>query len=194
MFEEFITHYEDFIFMDDEPEKADIIFVPGNGYPQMAEHAAQLYRDGYAPLIMPSGKFSVVAQGFAGVLAKKNRYDKNYHTECDFLTDVLLSNGVPDTAIIKEERATYTWENAKFSAELVKERGLKIKKAILCCKTHHARRAFMYYQKAFRDTKIIVCPSNADGITKDNWRQTEEGIDSVTGEMTRIIRQFSLFM
>ena len=37
MYEEFLKQIEDFIFVEDLPEKADIIFVPGNGYPQMAE-------------------------------------------------------------------------------------------------------------------------------------------------------------
>lgn len=43
MYEEFLKQIEDFIFIEDKPEKADVIFVPGNGYPQMAEKAAQLY-------------------------------------------------------------------------------------------------------------------------------------------------------
>ena len=30
------------IFVEDRPEKADVIFIPGNGYPQMAERAAEL--------------------------------------------------------------------------------------------------------------------------------------------------------
>ena len=41
MYEEFLKQIEDFIFVEDLPEKADIIFVPGNGYPQMAEKAAE---------------------------------------------------------------------------------------------------------------------------------------------------------
>ena len=47
MYEKFLKQTEDFIFIDDKPEKADVIFVPGNGYPQMAEKAAELYRWGW---------------------------------------------------------------------------------------------------------------------------------------------------
>ena len=54
MYEEFLKQIEDFIFIEDKPEKADVIFVPGNGYPQMAEKAAELYRNGFAPKILPS--------------------------------------------------------------------------------------------------------------------------------------------
>ena len=41
MYEEFLKQIEDFMFIEDKPEKADVIFVPGNGYPQMAEKAAR---------------------------------------------------------------------------------------------------------------------------------------------------------
>ena len=44
MYQKFLKETEEFIFVEDKPEKADIIFVPGNGYPQMAEKAADLYR------------------------------------------------------------------------------------------------------------------------------------------------------
>ena len=50
MYEEFLKQIEDFMFIEDKPEKADVIFVPGNGYPQMAEKAAELYRNGFAPV------------------------------------------------------------------------------------------------------------------------------------------------
>lgn len=51
MYEAFLKQIEDFMFIEDKPEKADVIFVPGNGYPQMAEKAAELYRNGFAPKI-----------------------------------------------------------------------------------------------------------------------------------------------
>lgn len=43
MYHRFIEQISEFIFAEDEPEKADIIFIPGNGYSQMAEKAAALY-------------------------------------------------------------------------------------------------------------------------------------------------------
>ena len=80
MYEEFLKQIEDFIFIEDKPEKADVIFVPGNGYPQMAEKAAQLYRCGMAPKILPSGRYSITAGKFAGVLEKKEYYTGAYRS------------------------------------------------------------------------------------------------------------------
>lgn len=193
-YSDFLINAEKFIFVENKPEQADIIFVPGNGYPQMAEKAAQLFREGYAPYILPSGKYSVVKGCFGGVLDKKDIYDKTYETEWDFLRDVLIKNDVPEQVILKEDQATFTYENAIYSRKVTDREGLTIKKAILCCKTHHARRCLMYYRLLYPDTRFMVVPAEADGITRENWKETEEGIQAVTGEITRIIRQFSLMM
>ena len=185
---------EDLVFAGRSPEKADVIFIPGNGYPDMAEKAAELYRGGFAPAVIPSGKYSVTRGKFGGVLKRQDRYDGNYRTEFEFLQDVLVKNGVPERAIIREDQATYTYENALFSKDVAGKNGLKIKKALLCCKNYHAGRALMYYQTVFPDTEIIVCPVSVDGITKENWRQSEQGIREVSAEIQRIITQFSLWM
>ena len=48
VYEKFLKSSEEFIFAENKPEKSDIIFVPGNGYPQMAEKAAELFKKGMA--------------------------------------------------------------------------------------------------------------------------------------------------
>lgn len=52
----------------------------------------------------------------------------------------------------------------------------------------------MYYELLYPDTEFYVVPVDADGITRDNWRENEEGIDAVTGELSRIVKQFSLML
>lgn len=191
---QFLADVEEFIFVENIPQKADIIFVPGNGYPQMAERAAQLYKQGLADFVLPSGRYSVVNQKFSGVMAKQDVYNGNYETEWEFLQQVLIKNGVPSECILKEDMATFTCENAIFSRQVADKVGLKIKKAILCCKSYHSRRSLMYYQLLFPDTEFFVVPVDADGITRENWRKTEEGIEAVTGEINRIMKQFSLML
>ena len=194
MYEEFLKQIEDFMFIEDKPEKADVIFVPGNGYPQMAEKAAELYRNGFAPKILPSGRYSIMAGRFTGVLDKKECYCGTYKTEWDFLKDVLMQNGVPEEAILKEDQATYTYENAIYSRQVTDREYLDIKKAILCCKTCHARRALMYYKLLYPDTEFFVSSCCVDSIDKNTWIMTNDGIDEVMGEITRIIKQFSLML
>ena len=45
-YERFLDQISDFIFVEDKPERADIIFVPGNGFPQMSIEAARLWKEG----------------------------------------------------------------------------------------------------------------------------------------------------
>ena len=190
----FIDEIEEYMFHRDAPEKADIIFVPGNRYPQMAMEAARLYREGYAPYILPSGHFAKGRDGFAGTLFYPERFPGPYETEWAFLRDVLLKEGIPEEAILKEDRATYTWQNALLSKQVLQKKGLVIRKAILCCKAVHARRSLLYYQTAFPDTILLLCPVSPDGVTKENWRDSEENIQEVMAELSRIVTQFSLWM
>lgn len=191
---EFLKNTEDFVFAENKPEKADIIFVPGNGFPEMAEKAASLYKEGYAPYVLPSGRYSIILGKFVGVQSKKELYDGNYETEWEFLKTVLMKNGVPEEAIFREDQATFTYENAIFSRQVTDLHRLPVKKAILCCKTYHARRSLMYYRLLYPETEFLVCPACPDGITRENWRETEAGVEAVTGEIGRIIKQFCLML
>ncbi len=193
-FQDFQRQITEFVFAEDTPQKSDIIFIPGNGYPQMAEHAAQLWRLGYAPYVLPSGRYSVTLGHFAGVLEKKEKYSEDYETEWEFLCHVLMENGVPKEAILREDQATFTYENAICSRQVTDRSGLEIQRGIICCKGHHARRCLMYYQTQFPEARLFVCPSAAEGINRDNWYQTEAGIDEVMGEVSRITKQFNLMM
>ena len=47
---EWIDDITRFIFLEDDPKPADILFIPGNGHAEPSEWAAKLYLDGYAPL------------------------------------------------------------------------------------------------------------------------------------------------
>lgn len=174
-----------FIFLENNPEKADIIFIPGGSYAELAERAAELWRNEYAPIILPSGKYSIKRGYFPKPLSKSEIYSGTYNSEWDFLKDVLIKNGVDENIILREDNAQFTYENAVKSREITDKLNLHINKAIICCKSFHARRCYMYYQWAYPDTKIIICPSEVQGINKDNWFTTENGVERVMGELTR---------
>ena len=190
MYERFLDQITDFIFVETPVERADIIFVPGNGYPQMAERAAELWKQGMAHYIWPSGRYSICMKRFAGVSDKKEVYTGDHETEWAFLRDVLLKNGVEERCILKEDQASYTYENAIYSRKCTDALGMDIQKAILCCKSSHARRCLLYYQLLFPDTRFYVAPSDTEGISRENWHRTEQGIQTVLGEMERCGSQF----
>ncbi|MDR1629364.1 MAG: YdcF family protein [Oscillospiraceae bacterium] len=186
----FVNDISDFIFMEDTPEESDIILIPGGSYPEIAERAAELYHEGYAPYVLPSGRFSIKVGRFCGPAVKAGAYNGDYTTEWEFLADVLMRNGVPEHAVLREDESTFTKENAVFSKRLTDSLGLRVKKAILCCKSYHARRAFMCYQTEFEDTEFFVCPADVKGIDKRNWMRSEAGISMVMGELQKCGGQF----
>lgn len=190
--ERYIRAVTDFIFVEDAPEQADVIFIPGSRKNEHAIRAAELYRAGYAPLVLPSGRFATRRGYFAGVPEKYLAdYPDAYETEWAFLRAVLLKHGVPDSAILREDRATYTWENATYSRQVLAEAGVPVRTAILSCHAFHARRALLYYQAAMPDVRFIVCPTATPGYTRDDWFLTEKGRERVMGEVQRLGSQVS---
>lgn len=187
---EWTRDIEDFIFLRDEPKPSDILFIPGNGHAEPSERAAALYKSGFAPLILPSGRFAIDSDGFCGQKSGARAYAGPFETEWAFMRCVLLENGVPERAILREDEAQYTYQNAIYSRRRTDSERLCIARAILCCMPAHARRAKMYYQTLFPEAEILVCPALGASVTRENWTGTQKGIDTVLDELERCGSQF----
>lgn len=178
-----IRDISEFIFMQDAPQKSDIILIPGTSQSVITEKAAELYCSGYAEYVLPSGLYSGKRGQFAAEKIDDPRYAGEYATDFEYCKHVLLENGVPEKAILREDRSTNTGENAEFSARVLRELGIKAKKAILCCQAFHARRAFMSYAKFFPDTELLVVPTETQGIRKEDWFLHEKSYRRVMSEV-----------
>ena len=190
MIDKIVNDIGDFIFVENKVEKADAIMVVGGSHPELGEKAAELWKRQYAPVILISGGVSIKTGKFPGPRSKSEIYNKQYETEYDFFTDVLLKSGVPQSAFYGENKSSYTKENALFAREVVSRNKLSISKAILICKAFHARRSLMFYQLAFPNVNFLVSPVFGYDITKDNWYKTDYGIQRVMGELSRCGNQF----
>lgn len=181
----------DFIFLENEPEKSDIIFIPGSGYGALSLTAADLWKHGFAPYILPSGRFSILENSFSGsadgILPKNGT---GFLTECAYHKALLIENGVSESAILTEDKAAYTYENAIYSKQVTDALGLKIKKAIICCQAFHARRCRLYYELLYPETQFLICPTVTQGISRNNWYLDHDKIDRVLGEIERCGSQF----
>lgn len=76
-------------------DSADVIIIPGGSHPQLMESAAELFHQGFAPYIFPSGGSTPSVKT----------------TEWEFLRSIGIKLGVPDSAILREDKATNTFEN-----------------------------------------------------------------------------------
>lgn len=190
MHSEPIKAITDFIFLSDPPVPCDAVFVAGGSFPALPEEAAKFYKTGLAPLIFIGGGYSITDGFFKGPSQKRDIYNKDYKSECEFYADVLDICGVPSRALLGESRSRFTKENAVFAKELADSQGIKIGRALLICQTFHARRCLMYYQLAFPGARFSVCPVDTLNITAGNWHTTPEGRKTVLGEMRKIGEQF----
>lgn len=185
-----IRDVSDFIFLEDAPAPADVLFIPGNAHALPAERAARLYAEGLAPWVLPSGRYAIGTDGFAGQKSGACLYEGPFDTEWAFMRRVLLDGGVPERAILREDEATYTYQNAIFSRRRTDAMKLSVSRGIICCMPVHARRAKMYYETLFPEAELLVCPAAGAAVTRGSWLDSEEGIDAVLGELSRCGGQF----
>ena len=84
------------IFVEDQPQQADVIFIPGGSHSQLMTRAAGLYLQDYAPYLLPSGG--------------PNPKIPAYASEWDFMQKIALGLNVPEQAILKEDQAQDTFQ------------------------------------------------------------------------------------
>ncbi|MGN0523527.1 MAG: YdcF family protein [Eubacterium sp.] len=172
-----ITNY---IFVNDESCIVDAVFVVGGSLPNAAEIAAELYNNGYAKNIIIGGKYSIKRDSFPL---------PEYGTEFEFYKDILIKNGVNEADVYGEAFSGYTKQNAEFAKRVVDENNLSINKAIIVCKSFHARRCLLFYQMYFPDVDFKAITFDGFDVSKDNWFETDYGKKRVFGELKRIKEQ-----
>lgn len=134
----------DYHHMQHQLEKSDCIFVLGSHDKRVAVRGAELYLNGYAPLLIMSGGL--------GNLTK----DIWTETEADQFAAIARDMGVPAEAILVENESTNTGENILFTQELLKARGLDPQSFIVVQKPYMERRSYATFRKHWPDKKLLV--------------------------------------
>ena len=102
----------DYLGMHQTPEEADVIVGFGNFNTNIARRAAELYRQGLAPVILFTGG---LGRNTEGLLPEP---------ESVRFARVAMECGVPEKAILLEPESTNTAENILFTRRLLEERGI----------------------------------------------------------------------
>jgi uncharacterized SAM-binding protein YcdF (DUF218 family) len=140
--------------MDDPPEHADAILVIGsdNFYGDRATRATELYRQGWAPLVVASGKRLRPAADVATLV------------EHD-----LIERGVPREKIVRYAHdAESTREEAEGLLKIAAERHWK--SVMVVTSNYHTRRARYIFQKVFGSTGTVRIASAHDaGFDPEHW-------------------------
>ena len=134
-------------FLADAPsaqEKADIILAAGSHDLRAAEHAAQLYLNGIAPLIVCAGGYGKMTEG---VFSKP---------EGELFAERCMVLGVPEKDIVIENRSANTGENFAFSRKLLSEKGIFPQSGIVTCKPYMAKRVWATGTKQWGEVRWFV--------------------------------------
>ncbi|QQL45439.1 YdcF family protein [Sulfuriroseicoccus oceanibius] len=154
---------------------ADAVLVFGSNDLRVAEHAARLVMDGLAPWLLFSG-----ARG-----RMTGHWDQ---TEAEAMAAVALAAGVPESAILIENRATNTGENIRFSRELLADRNLTVDNAIVVQKPYMERRTIAALDVQWPELNAIASspPLPFDAYCTDDLPQ-DVVIAAMVGDFQRIV-------
>lgn len=123
---------------------SDVIIVAGSHDTRVARRGAELYLEGYAPLIL-----------FSGGLGKLTR-NLWSRAEAIVFSEIATSMGVPEEAVLIEDKSSNTGENVLFSKKLIEDRGIGIKRIIAVNKPYMERRMYSTFKRLWPDADIIA--------------------------------------
>lgn len=161
--------------IEDPLEKADVLIVlsDDNFYADRATRAAELFREGKAPLIVASGRRLRPSAGVA-----------------ELMEHDLIERGVPKDKILRfAQDGDSTREEAESLAKLAKTK--KWHKAIVVTSNYHTRRARYTFRHVFpQDIEIQVASARDGDFNPENWWEKREStrlfIHEITGMMVTI--------
>jgi len=134
----------DYHHMNHRPEKADCILVLGSHDLRVADRGAELYLQGWAPILIFSGGLGNVTKGIWK------------DPEADQFARIALDKGVPAEAIFIENQSTNTGENILFTQRLLQEKGLDPQTFLLVQKPYMERRSYATFKQHWPEKKLIV--------------------------------------
>lgn len=165
----------DYHHLNHQLKKADCIFVLGSHDTRVAEYAADLFLQGYAPYIIFSGGLGNLT---AGIFEK---------SEAEIFADIAKKNGVPEEQIIIEGKSTNTGENVQFTRQLLKDKGLDFNSFILVQKPYMERRTYATFKKVWPEKEFIVTsPQVSFEAYPNDEIPKEKVINIMVGDLQRI--------
>jgi uncharacterized SAM-binding protein YcdF (DUF218 family) len=125
-------------------EPADCIIALGSHDTRVAERAADVFLEGWAPLLVLSGNLGALTSGV---------WDR---PEAEIFADVAAARGVPRDKMMVEDRSTNTGENVVNTRALLAARGLEPRKAIAVQKPYMERRTEATFRQRWPELRVLV--------------------------------------
>jgi uncharacterized SAM-binding protein YcdF (DUF218 family) len=127
-----------------ELASADAILVLCSHDTAVAERGAQLFLDGWAPLLIFSGGLGTITRHLW------------HEPEADQFAAIAVSMGVPRERILIENRSTNTGENVQFTKQLLDAKQLSPQRFILVQKPYMERRSYATFKRQWPEKDVLV--------------------------------------
>jgi uncharacterized SAM-binding protein YcdF (DUF218 family) len=158
---------------------SDAILVLCSYDKAVAEHAAQLFLEGWAPLLIFSGGLGTIT----GRLWRE--------PEADQFAKVAVAKGVPRDRILIENRSTNTGENVLFTKRLLAERQIDPATFIVVQKPYMERRSYATFKKVWPEKELVVTSPRGSfdeylARLSNKDLSTDDVISIMVGDLQRI--------
>lgn len=130
--------------LDHTLRKADAILVLCSYDTIVARRAAELFLEGWAPLLIFAGGLGAITRRF---------WDE---AEADQFARIAIGMGVSADAILIENTSTNTGENVLFTKRLLAQRGLDPQTFIVVQKPYMERRSYATFRKVWPEKDLVV--------------------------------------
>ena len=165
----------DYHHMEHTLQKVDCILTLGSHDTRVAERAAELYHQGWAPLLI-----------FSGGLGRLT-LDMWTETEAERFARIAMEKGVPKEAILIENKSTNTGENIIFTQQVLKANGLDPHTFIVVQKPYMERRSYATFKKHWPDKVLFVTsPELTFTAYANDEIPMEKVINIMVGDLQRI--------
>ena len=148
-----------FLIVDEVPQKSDVIIVLGGDAANRVAYGAKLYQSGYADKVLLSGHERAMIQQ-------------------------ALSLGIPESAILMEDRSLTTFLNAKYSLKIVQQQGYK--SAIVVTSQYHTLRTSIIFAQCFKGIDLTICPVPYDLAMTHHWWKDSFSTQFVISEYLKL--------
>lgn len=168
----------DYHHLDHTPQKSDCILVLGSHDLRVADRGAELYLQGWAPILIFSGGLGNVTKGIWK------------DPEADRFARIALDKGVPAEAIFIENQSTNTGENILFTQRLLHEKGLHPQSFLLVQKPYMERRSYATFKKQWPDKDLIV---TSPKISFEDYPTEEISMEKVINIMVGDLQRIRIY-
>lgn len=154
---------------------SDCILTLGSHDTRVAARAAELYHQGWAPLLIFSGGLGRLTEGMWT------------ETEASRFARIAVELGVPPEAILIEDRSTNTGENIQLVQQLLRQKNLDPQRFIVVQKPYMERRSYATFKKNWPEKEMVVTSPQIKFEDYPNHEiSMEQVIQIMVGDLQRI--------